>query len=78
MGLTIQLAKYPLAALVDMTRWWGILLHGLVSGMLGLLVYGLICAVLKVEEMTDLASSLKRRFIKLKSIPEVAKEGEIT
>ncbi len=70
MALIIQFLKAPLASLVDMDRFWGILIHGTVSGTVGLLLYGLICYILKVDEMRLLAGSLKKRWLKLRPLKE--------
>lgn len=76
MGIVIQYLEFPLAEIVDMTRFWGILLHGLVSGTMGLLVYGVICRVLKVEELLHLQASLKKRWLKLWNVPAGIDEVE--
>lgn len=70
MALVIQYLKVPLSDLVDMTRFWGILIHGAASGTVGLLVYAFICYLLKVDEMTLLAGSLKKRWLKLRPLKE--------
>jgi len=60
MAVSMQLIKYPLANLFDQHYFWGILSQGLVAGILGFLVYGLICHFLHVEEMAYLRSNLRR------------------
>ena len=72
MAITVQTLKIPLANLVNMKKFWGILTQGFVAGIVGLLVYGLICWILKLEEMTLFLGSLKRRWLKLTHI-----QGEI-
>lgn len=66
MALSIQLLKAPLARIVDMTRFWGILTQGFLSGTIGLLVYGLVCYALHLEEMLAFQKSFKKRWLKLK------------
>ena len=70
MALATQYLKNPLAGLVDMTKFWGILTQGAVSGAIGLLIYGLMCYLLKVEEMIVFVQSFKRRSLKLFSVKE--------
>ncbi len=76
MALTVQFLKYPLAKILDLNRFWGILLHGLISGIVGLVVYGLICRMLMVEEMMQIQSSLKKRWLRLWHVPAGIDEAE--
>ncbi len=61
MALVTQKLKYPISELVDMTRLWGIIVQGGISGTIGFIVYGLICHLLKLEEMTLLRNRLMVR-----------------
>lgn len=72
-AICVQSIKTPIANLVDMNRLWGIMTQGTIAGISGLLIYCVICYVLKLEEMQDFHASLKRRFIRMKNI----QEGEI-
>ena len=72
MALVIQVLKQPLSMMVDMTRFWGILSQGAISGTIGLLVYGLILHFLQLEEMKRLNRSLKKKWLKLANV-----QGEI-
>jgi putative peptidoglycan lipid II flippase len=74
MSISVQFIKTPLSQIVDMTRLWGIFTQGAIAGILGLLVYGAICYMLKLEEMIQFHSSLQRKFIKIKNV----QRGEIT
>jgi len=74
MATFIQLIKIPLASVVNMTKLWGIFTQGLIAGILGLLIYGVICRMMNLEEMMQFQSSLQKRFLKLKNI----QRGEIT
>ena len=76
MGVTIQILKAPIAAVVDMTRFWGIATQGLVAGGSGLLVYSFVSLALRVEEMRELRVSLKRRWLKLTNVPGEVREAE--
>ena len=70
MALVAQGLKEPIANLVDMTRLWGILSQGLISGILGTLVYGAICALLGLEEIQLFWESFQKRWLKIKELPE--------
>ncbi len=70
MALVTQILKTPFAAIVDMTRWWGILLQGAGAGIMGLLAYVGICHLCKVEELTQLSMGLKKRWLKIKPLKE--------
>lgn len=69
MAAVTQLLKYPLSTVLDMDTFMGIFLHGLISGLAGLLVYGIFCAMLGLQEMHLLLSSLRRKWLKLRNIP---------
>lgn len=70
MALVAQGLKEPIAHVVDMTRLWGILSQGLVSGILGVLVYGVICALLGLEEIKLFWESFQKRWLKVKVVSE--------
>jgi len=76
MAVVIQALKYPLSQILDLNRFWGILLHGLISGLIGLLVYGLICRLLRVAEMMQIQSSFKKRWLRLWNVPTGIDEAE--
>lgn len=76
MALSIQGLKYLVAPLVDMTRFWGVLLQGLISGTIGLLIYAAILRLLKLEEMLHFQSSLKKRWLRLWNVPAGIDEVE--
>ncbi len=69
MALVIQFAKYPLAAIFDQTRFFGILGQGLVASLAGLAIYLLICYLLRVPELLQLKESLARRWLQTKNLP---------
>jgi len=68
MGAVIQVLKYPLAKLFDQQFFWGIFGQGLVSGSIGILVYFLLCYMLKVPEFMQLKTSFAARWLKLRNI----------
>ncbi len=68
MAVVMQLAKYPMAMLVDMEKFWGIFLQGLVAGLLGIGVFILIAHLLKVEELQRLKQGLAKRIFRKASL----------
>ncbi len=76
MALTVQFIKYPLATVLNLDYFWGILLQGLISGSLGILVYLSICWLLKIEEMMALGAALKTRWLKIHNLPTNLTEAE--
>lgn len=76
MGIVVQLSKEPLSKIFDQQYFLGVLGLGLMSGVLGLLVYGIICRFLKVEEMLHLQASLQTRWLRLWNIGEGVDQAE--
>lgn len=74
MAIVIQMLKEPIASLVDMTRFWGILTQGTIAALCGLFVYGALCRIFKVEEMLLFQKSLARRWVKLWHVETDVKE----
>ncbi|MBD3311507.1 MAG: murein biosynthesis integral membrane protein MurJ [Candidatus Magasanikbacteria bacterium] len=78
MALVIQLIKPPLADMVNMTKFWGILIQGMISGAIGTLIYLSICYILKLKEIKLLSSSMKKKFLRVKNVQgEVGSADEI-
>jgi len=77
MGLVIQSLKYVIAELVDMQTFWGIFAQGLISGVIGLIVYGLICYLVRVEEMHIFIESFRKKWFRVKTPdPEIGRVDE--
>ncbi len=76
MALVIQYLKFPLSQIVDMNKFWGIFTQGLISGLAGLLVFGIAEHLLKLEEMEKFKSSFKRRWLKLWNVTPEIRENE--
>ncbi len=76
MGLAIYFMKIPLGSLFNLDYFWGILLQGLISGTVGLLIYGVLCYLLKVEEMTDFTQSFRKKWMGFWNIKEGIDEAE--
>lgn len=68
MAITIQGLKQPIAELVDMTKLWGIFLQGFIAGGAGLIIYGLVNYILKLDEMMAIKESMTRKFLRTKSV----------
>jgi len=72
LGVVTQILKYPLAQVVNMDTFVGIFLQGLFAGLGGLIIYTLVAWLLKVHELTLLAQSLRRKWLRLRNIPPEA------
>jgi len=64
----VQVLKYPVAAVVDMQRFWGVLMQLVVAGSGGVAVYLLLTWLLKSEEIIVLRKYLPQKPA-LKKIP---------
>lgn len=78
MSFVVQTLKTPLAAVVDMERFWGIFTQGLGAGLGGLLVFWIVCYVLGLEEMREFQATIKKRLFKQKTIAQDIPQEEIT
>jgi putative peptidoglycan lipid II flippase len=76
MGITIQLFEQLMSKIVDMERFWGVFMHGLFSGLAGLCVYVIICYTLRVDEVAHIASSMKKKWLRIKNVPEILPDHE--
>lgn len=76
MAFLVQMLKVPIAAVVDMTRFWGIAVQGVVAGGAGLLVYAIIGKLLQLEEVDILQNSLHKKWLKIKHVPSNIPESE--
>jgi len=64
MGLVIQLTKYLIEPFLNMQKFWGIFTQGAIAGGLGLIVYCLICLILRSPEMLNFKASIQRKLFK--------------
>lgn len=64
MAVVVQALKYPLAEIFNQQYFWGILGQGFIAGVVGLVIYGFLCYILKIPEFTQLKQSLARRWLK--------------
>lgn len=67
MGIVVQGLKYILGTMLNIDTFVGIFIQGLVSGTIGLGIYGLICYLLRVEEMHIFLESFKKKWLKVKT-----------
>jgi len=74
-GLAVQGVKLLIGNQTDLDRFWEIALQGLAAGLAGILVYLLVCYILKSEELFNFWSSLRRRLVSVKKI-ETPDQGE--
>ena len=59
-GITVQGIKLIIWPYVDMTKFWGVLTQGLMAGIFGIIIYLVVCSLLKSEELTNFWLSIKR------------------
>ncbi|MBI2459642.1 MAG: murein biosynthesis integral membrane protein MurJ [Parcubacteria group bacterium] len=74
-GLAVQGVKLMIGAKIDMTKFLGVLTQGTGAALAGILIYLLVCLILKSEELFSFWSSLKRRLAGVKKM-ETADQGE--
>lgn len=67
-GIVVQVLKYPVATIVDMTRFWGVFVQLLVAGGGGLFVYTIVAWLLGSEEVVAIKKYLPRQ-PKLEELP---------
>ncbi|MFH0923310.1 MAG: murein biosynthesis integral membrane protein MurJ, partial [Candidatus Falkowbacteria bacterium] len=60
-GVAAQGMKLVIWPFVDMAKFWGVLTQGLVAGLSGIIIYIIICSLLRSEELFNFWSSIKRR-----------------
>lgn len=78
MIIVIQTLKDHTPNFINMEKFWGVLSQSAITGIIGLLVYGGICYLLKLEEMHHLQKSMERKWLKLANIQgEVGEADEI-
>jgi putative peptidoglycan lipid II flippase len=76
MAVVMQWIKTPIAAVVDMERFWGIFTQGTIAGVLGIAVYIIITSLLRVEEVTIMITAMRRK-LKMKTVlPVEIREGD--
>lgn len=68
MAIAIQGLKGPISVLVDMTTFVGIFTQGCITGIAGLLMYWLVCTVLRVEEIKMFEDTITRRYKQIKQM----------
>ena len=76
MGFVIQGFKYVLGTMLNIDTFIGIFTQGFMSGIIGLVIYGLICYLLRVEEMQIFVESFKRKWLKVKPDVEIGRIEE--
>lgn len=62
MGLVIQLSKNLVGSHVDMQRFWGVLVKIIASGLMGGLIYLVICHYFGCEEINEIKGILAKKF----------------
>jgi len=75
MALAVQLTKNGIAPFVDMTKFWGIFLQGLIAGLIGLGIYFFVGLLLHSPEMITFKKALVKKLFKAKLPPSSADES---
>jgi putative peptidoglycan lipid II flippase len=60
-GLAAQGLKLIIWLFIDMTKFWGVLIQGLGAGLGGILIYLVLCFILKSPELDNFSSYFKKR-----------------
>lgn len=68
MAAAVQFLKEYTGPMLDMTRFWGIFIQGVIAGLGGLLVYVCTCRLLRLEEITHLYITCKTKLFNIKNI----------
>jgi putative peptidoglycan lipid II flippase len=79
-GFFIQIGKIMIWPFIDMTRFWGVLLQGLFAGLFGLIIYGLLCYLMKSEEILEIIEVIKRKMPfsrRIKKDPDLGDQSEV-
>jgi len=60
-GIAVQGMKLVIWPFIDMTKFWGILTQGIAAGLSGIIIYIIVCSLLRSEEFFHFWHSIKRR-----------------
>lgn len=63
-GVGVQISKYLVASIVDMDTFLGVFFQLTISGMIGILIFLLLCNLLRLEEYINFKKSLTRKIFK--------------
>ncbi len=67
--VTIYYFSGILENVFDQTRFYGVLLQFLISAVLGLLSYSLLCYLFQLQEIINLGQTLKKQWLKIRNLP---------
>ena len=60
-GVAVQSVKLLVWPYIDMTRTWGVFTQGFLAGLSGILIYAIICSLLRSEEFIAIWTPIKCR-----------------
>ncbi len=60
-GVAVQGMKLAVWPYIDMAKFWGVLTQGAVAGLSGIIIYIIVCSLLRSEELFNFWDSIKRR-----------------
>ncbi len=61
-GAMVQATKLAVWPLIDMTRLWGVFTQGFLAGLSGIIIYIIVCVLLRSEELFSIWNSFSKRF----------------
>ncbi|MDP3900313.1 MAG: murein biosynthesis integral membrane protein MurJ [bacterium] len=61
-GISIQAVKFLIEPLVNMTKFWGVLTQGFLAGSFGIIIFIIVCWLLKSEELLNFIRSIRSKF----------------
>ncbi|MFH0840955.1 MAG: murein biosynthesis integral membrane protein MurJ [bacterium] len=62
-GVVVQALKIVVEPFVTLTKFWGVLAQGVIAGIGGLIIYFLVCSLLRSQEWRELWDGFKCRFM---------------
>ncbi|MFH2018911.1 MAG: murein biosynthesis integral membrane protein MurJ [bacterium] len=68
MAAMVQIMKYPLAKIFDQNYFWGIFGQGFIAGLAGLSIYAILCYIMKLQELSQIMSSLRKKWLRLRNV----------
>ena len=75
MGVVIQFMKFGVEPFFGTQTLLGVFMQGFISGIVGIAVFVVVGSLLKMEELDNLISALKRKLLKEQKAELAEKEG---
>ncbi len=75
MGVAVQYTKTWLGLSVDMQKFWGVFMQGLIATIVGIAVFVLVGYLLQTEELLNFVAGLKKKLFKSVEVEEGIREA---